>query len=61
MTNNMVNIAHLGQSMKKEQIVPRLKSFPRTTFSTWQIFIGLYYIFQAIFKININFESKYDI
>jgi len=24
-----------GESMKKKPITPRLKSFPRTTFSTW--------------------------
>jgi hypothetical protein len=41
----------IGESMKKQPIVPRLKSFPRTTFSTSQLSINLYYIFH-IFKKN---------
>jgi hypothetical protein len=48
----MVNIAHLGESMKKEQIAPR------TAFSSWQFSIGLYYIFHAFLKTKYHFESQ---
>ncbi len=48
-----------GESMKKEPIMPRLKSFPRTAFFTWQIFIGLYYIFHIIWISNLKPNMTY--
>jgi hypothetical protein len=49
------------KAWKKKVVAPRLKSFPRITFSIWKFFIGLYYIFHIVFKVNIKFEAKYDI
>jgi hypothetical protein len=49
------------KAWKNEPIAPRFKSFPRIAFFTWQFFIGLYYIFHIVFKLNIKFEAKYDV
>jgi uncharacterized membrane protein YfcA len=50
-----------SKNEKKEPITPSLKPFPRITFSMWEFFIGLYYIFHTIFLTQYQFEAKYDI
>jgi hypothetical protein len=43
---------YMDEAWKNELVTRRLKSFPRTTFSTWHFSIDLYYTFHTIVYIE---------